>query len=190
MGAVFNAISLGMAGSAVSGAMSAAMDSTLLSIIDFCDIEHIQSVVIDLGDLTVKDALEKGLEYMENASHERLQANISSELSAHPIYALAVTAQMVTAEVTSSTEGTIAPLENPGSALGQESPAGVGVGTVADRVRRLAGELGEEFDSNLNMKETIATLEMIVFGEERDGRIVDRVGSLEAELKPTRCVLL
>jgi hypothetical protein len=59
-----------------------------------------------------------------------------------------------------------------------------GVSTLADRVKRLAEELGAEFDSNcLNIKEKIAMLEKIVYGEERDGGIPHRVRSLEAELE-------
>ena len=82
-----------------------------------------------------------------------------SALSSNPIiYASAVTAQIVTSEVALS--ATL--LENPALALRQEAGRkGIvrisesGASTLAGRVKRLAGELGVAFDSNLNSKENI-----------------------------------
>jgi hypothetical protein len=47
-------------------------------------------------------------------------------------------------------------------ALHQE--AGCKEGTLANRTKQLAGELGFEFDSYLNMKVTISVLEKILYG--------------------------
>jgi hypothetical protein len=178
MGAVFNAISFGIGGSV----LSAAMNSMFSNIVDFGDIVHIQSVVENMGDPTVKDAFDLGLRYAENDSEARFAASLSS----HPVYVIAVTAQIVTAEAALS--ATLR--ENPASALRQDAgrkgiPATSesGASTLADRVKRLAGELGVEFDSNLNIKQKIECLEMLVHDEERGGGIPHRVLSLEAELK-------
>jgi hypothetical protein len=75
-------------------------------------------------------------------------------------------------------EGQESVFESPGAS----SKSSVPPPPLADRITRLAGELGAALDSKLNFKAQITILEKAAYGIERDGKLAHRLNSLEDEL--------
>ena len=62
MGSILNAVSMGAAGSILEAAVKTSLDN----IVDYADIDHIHSVVENLGDATVEELFKSGIEFAES----------------------------------------------------------------------------------------------------------------------------
>lgn len=175
MAAILNAVSFGVAGSALEGAASSVMSS----IVDFSDITHIKEILEQAEDAETKDALKSGetmLKIMEVEAQRKFDKVVLEQMETvvggnkqSPIVnaTIVATAMNATASPTFHTED-------------DESEKKL---SLKERMEALAVEIDLEFEEGLTPIEKLELLEANYSVTETDGTLKERIARLEMQLE-------
>jgi hypothetical protein len=190
MGAVLNAVSFGVAGSAAQGVMGTVINS----IVDFGDISHIETIVETFGDATVRDAFQAGIDAVANKAEDEVYKaankgyaklrvpSVDEFLAAaqkdNPLFAIVVTAQFISQEYDDTVQDT--PQAKPSAAT---APATEGTAAVStsSRLDALEEAVGIE-KTSAAIKKRVEAVEENWFGEIQKGALKDRISQLENDI--------
>lgn len=174
VGAVLNALSFGVAGSAVKGAL----DVTLGAIVDFGDVTHIQSIVDASQDVTVKDSFQFAIQIAAGKAERKLADAAAQE---NPLIAITAVAQYVSVQVPSTMAAqAIPPVQV--APVRENAVASTSKVTLLQRVEKLEEELGVEGEGAI--RDRVSHLEDQFFGPDNalEGNLKERVENLEKNL--------
>jgi len=160
-GAVLNAVSLGIMGPM----LSAAVNATIGSIVDFGDVIHLQAVVAAVGDASVKEALDAGLALAEDDLADIKLQNAAAEKN--PIVTIAYVAGVIES-------GGAPAAHRPSETKKRRAP-------LAKRLEFLEEQLQPK-EVAPSMAGRVKCLEELMFGSAGEGTLLERVARLEEEL--------
>ena len=192
MGAVLNAVTFGIAGSAVS----ATMNATLGSIVDFSDMGHIKQVVAEsaldanvgesvltsTANLMVNAQVECGMNKFDESMKQALK-NLSEGQDRSPLVAVAIVAQL-TGQVTGYNKDEKEPCDKEFLNAPKEELPNTASMNLQSRINKISRDIKmEEIDfESMSKMNKISAFEEQMYGEKQEGTMKIRLEKLETDI--------
>jgi len=176
---ILNVTSFGIAGTLAEGALNTIM----VEIIDYGDVNHITSIVENNGDENIKTALNYAIQFAQESSLDSLEKTnsfglnqLQSSQHGSNFFAVVASAKLASnGNVVGPLKSKKRPTQNESMVTGREK-------SNANRIEDIAGDLNLKFNGNWNFLEKVIVLEENIFGEQQEGILKMRIRKMEEEI--------